>query len=89
MRAKAGDLKTAARGRVEAEHKRLKSYQRIVEIAHPKNTMRRGFSVTRTADGRILRSVSQAGVGRDLRVSTTMAPASTTARAGGSTGLLR
>jgi exodeoxyribonuclease VII large subunit len=63
---KGGDLKAAARARVEAEHRRLKSYQRIIEIAHPKNTMRRGFSVTRTADGRILRGVSQAGVGREI-----------------------
>ncbi len=63
---KAGDVKTGARARIEEEHRRLKSYKRIIEIAHPKNTMKRGFSVTRAADGRILRSVAQAGVGQEI-----------------------
>lgn len=66
LMSKGGDLKDVACARMEVEHRRLKSYQRIIEIAHPKNTMKRGFSVTRTSDGRILRSISQAGVGREI-----------------------
>lgn len=66
LMSKGGDLKDVTCARMEVEHRRLKSYQRIIEIAHPKNTMKRGFSVTRTSDGRILRSISQAGVGREI-----------------------
>ena len=29
----------------------------MIEIAHPANTMRRGFSVTRTSTGKVVKSV--------------------------------
>ena len=42
------------------QHSQLKAYKRIIEIVHPMNTMKRGFSVTRTKSGRILKSVHDA-----------------------------
>ena len=53
-------LKRGTRALIIKKQDQLKAYKRIIEIAHPVNTMKRGFSVTRTKDGRILRSVSQA-----------------------------
>ena len=59
-------VKRGARTLVARQHDRLKACKRIIEIAHPANTMKRGFSVTRTKDGRILRSVSQARADQEI-----------------------
>lgn len=42
---------------ITQKHAQLKAYKRIIEIAHPVNTMKRGFSVTRTESGKILKSI--------------------------------
>ncbi|MBI5150788.1 MAG: exodeoxyribonuclease VII large subunit [Candidatus Omnitrophica bacterium] len=59
-------LKRGARTLIVQKRDQLKAYKRIIEIAHPANTMKRGFSVTRTRDGRILRSISQARVDQEI-----------------------
>jgi exodeoxyribonuclease VII large subunit len=40
--------------------------QKLVELASPKNILKRGFSITRTADGRSLRSIAGASAGQTL-----------------------
>jgi len=50
-------VKRGARTLVARQHDRLKACKRIIEIAHPANTMRRGFSVTRTSTGKVVKSV--------------------------------
>jgi exodeoxyribonuclease VII large subunit len=47
----------AAKARLRDWDEKCKHYQRIVDIADPKNILRRGFSITRTADGRVVRKV--------------------------------
>ena len=42
---------------ITQKHSQLKAYKRIIEIAHPANTMKRGFSVTRTSTGKVVKSV--------------------------------
>ena len=42
---------------ITQKHTQLKACKRIIEIAHPVNTMKRGFSVTRTSTGKVLKSV--------------------------------
>jgi exodeoxyribonuclease VII large subunit len=42
------------------ERTQLKAYKRIIEIAHPMNTMKRGFSITRTKTGRVVKSIQDA-----------------------------
>ncbi len=61
-----GRVKRGAQTLIAQKHTQLKACKRIIEIAHPINTMKRGFSVTRTKDGRILRSVSQARVEQEI-----------------------
>ncbi|MGE0269204.1 MAG: exodeoxyribonuclease VII large subunit [Candidatus Omnitrophota bacterium] len=48
----------AARIRLENEKSKLKNHSKIVEIVHPVNTLKRGFSITRRSDGQIVRDVS-------------------------------
>lgn len=43
--------------RVEDENIKLKNYQKIINIVHPKNTLKRGFSITRDLKGKVIRSV--------------------------------
>ncbi len=43
--------------RIEYEKIKLKNYQKIIDIVHPVNTMKRGFSITRTNQGKILKSI--------------------------------
>ncbi len=51
-------LRVALR-RVEHEKTKLAHVTKIVDIYHPINTMKRGFSITRDSQGRVLRSVGE------------------------------
>ncbi len=51
-------LKTVAT-RVKHEQSKLQQYERIVDMASPKSTFQRGFSVTRTADGKLVRTAGR------------------------------
>ncbi len=42
------------------QHSQLKAYKRIIEIVHPMNTMKRGFSITRTKTGKVVKSIQDA-----------------------------
>lgn len=44
--------------RLENEKLKLKNYTKIVDIVHPVNTLKRGFSITRRSDGQIIRDVA-------------------------------
>jgi exodeoxyribonuclease VII large subunit len=46
---------------------KIQHIERMIEIAHPINTIRRGFSITRTETGKILRSVAQLNEGTAIR----------------------
>ena len=37
--------------------RKLTEHQKFIDIAHPVNTIKRGFSVTRTKDGKLLKSI--------------------------------
>lgn len=62
------DVLEKARLRVNKERDRLKSYIKIIEILSPKNTLKRGFSITRGENGKIIKSVS--GVTKDDKLIT-------------------
>lgn len=47
------------RNRFKMESVRLKNVERLVGLASPMNTMKRGFSIARLANGTLLRSVKQ------------------------------
>lgn len=44
----------------------LKAYKRIIEIAHPVNTMKRGFSITRNQTGKAVRSIQEIEAGAQI-----------------------
>ncbi|OGW95790.1 MAG: exodeoxyribonuclease VII large subunit [Omnitrophica WOR_2 bacterium GWA2_45_18] len=46
------------KSRFQADQLKLKGYQKIIDVVHPYNTMRRGFSITRTSDGNVVKSIS-------------------------------
>lgn len=50
-------IKRGLRTLFSQKHSQLKAYKRIIEIAHPMNTMKRGFSVTRTKTGKVVKSI--------------------------------
>jgi len=52
--------------RIEGEKMKLRNYQKMIDIVNPINTMRRGFSITRTCDGKVLRSVKDVGVKENI-----------------------
>ena len=52
-----GRVKRGAQTLIAQKHTQLKACKRIIEIAHPINTMKRGFSVTRTSTGKVVKSV--------------------------------
>lgn len=50
-------------GRFKTESLRIKNLHRLIELASPVKTLKRGFSITRLVDGTILRSIKQVDVG--------------------------
>ena len=46
--------------RIKETRTALNAFQRIIDIADPRHTLRRGFSITRQADGRVLKSIEKA-----------------------------
>lgn len=59
-------LQKTLQTRLANDRSKLKGYARIIDIVHPLNTIKRGFSITRLKDGPLLRSVSQAKGGQEL-----------------------
>ncbi|MCB9772031.1 MAG: exodeoxyribonuclease VII large subunit [Candidatus Omnitrophica bacterium] len=50
-------------GRFKTESLRIKNLHRLIELASPVKTLKRGFSITRLADGTLLRSIKQVNAG--------------------------
>ena len=44
---------------LEFDRRKLQQYQKMMDIAHPVNTLKRGFSLTRGADGKAVKRVDQ------------------------------
>jgi exodeoxyribonuclease VII large subunit len=49
--------------RIQQSRTKIQHVEKLVTLASPVNTLKRGFSITRTADGRILRSAAEADKG--------------------------
>lgn len=57
--------------RLQQDNLKLKGYTKIVDIAHPANTMKRGFSITRNVDGKLIRKKSDVANGELVRTELT------------------
>lgn len=51
------DLKKTIHLHLQNRRAKINNYQKLVEMADPKNTLKRGFTITRAASGKIVRSV--------------------------------
>ena len=49
-------LKKTINTRLYNDQTRLESYRKIIDIVHPHNTMKRGFSIARNKDGKVIKS---------------------------------
>jgi exodeoxyribonuclease VII large subunit len=54
--------------RLENSRTKINHYQKLAQMADPKNTLKRGFSITRSQEGRLIRSVKDA---KDIKAITT------------------
>lgn len=48
-------LGRVTRSAFESQRRQLANYQKMIDIVHPANTIKRGFSITRTQDGKIVK----------------------------------
>ncbi len=44
---------------IQGEKQKVNHVQKIIDIAHPANTLKRGFSITRDVDGKVVKAVEQ------------------------------
>jgi len=54
------DLKKTIYLRLQNSRTKMNNHQKLVEMADPRNTLKRGFSITRGEDGKAIRSVKDA-----------------------------
>ncbi len=71
-------IRRSTRTLIIQKRDQLKAYKRIIEIAHPINTMKRGFSVTRNKAGKIIKGVREIASGNEI--TTELADGSLTSR---------
>jgi len=50
-------LKRAVKVYLNNGRQRLNSYEKMIDMVHPANTIKRGFSITRSPDGKVLKSI--------------------------------
>ncbi len=50
-------LKKVIKTRLQNDQCKLESYRKIIDIVHPANTMKRGFSITRNSQGKVVKVV--------------------------------
>ena len=53
--------------RIQTSITKIGHYQKLIDMASPKNVLKRGFSITRTQDGKVLRSVHGVKRGDTIR----------------------
>ncbi|MFA5087891.1 MAG: exodeoxyribonuclease VII large subunit [Candidatus Omnitrophota bacterium] len=46
--------------------KKIENYKKLIDFVKPQNTLRRGFSITRTSDGRLVRHTADIKIGEDM-----------------------
>src|SRR3989344_2366148 len=51
---------------LQAGQQNLKNFEQLIDIVSPKNTIRRGFSITRTAGGRLVRGIKDVQMDAEL-----------------------
>jgi exodeoxyribonuclease VII large subunit len=66
LEGRADRLRRGFEQRLESLHKRLKHAGNLLRVLGPQATLKRGYSITRTAEGEIVRSVAQVAAGARL-----------------------
>ena len=60
-------LKKTLKIRIEQNQLKLKHYQKFIDIAHPINTMKRGFTITRNKEGKVLKRVEDTNILEEIQ----------------------
>jgi len=55
-------INKSARSRLQQDQQKIRSIEKIIDMAHPVNTLKRGFSITRTQQGAILKEAGNVEV---------------------------
>ena len=58
MGARSDGLKKTIHLRLQSSRTKIGAYQKLTEMADPKNTLKRGFSITRDGRGKAVRSAA-------------------------------
>ena len=53
------DLSKRVRMTLQNEQLKLKNYTKMIGLLHPVNTLKRGFSITRNKEGRVIKTISE------------------------------
>jgi len=61
------ELKKVLKRRIEDAQLKLTHYQKNIDFVHPANTIKRGFSIARTADGKVLKKKAQVKAGAKIK----------------------
>lgn len=64
-------LAKSVKSRVHNDKSKLQGYQKIIDVASPVNTMKRGFSITRTGEGKLLKNTT--GLHAEVKITTELA----------------
>lgn len=59
-------LKITLKTKINFYKDKLNGYNRIISISDPKNTVKRGFSITRSKDGKIIRNIKDVDVNQEI-----------------------
>ncbi len=52
------NLKKTIHLRLQTSRTKIQTYQKLIDVADPKNTLKRGFSITRDPNGKLIRSLA-------------------------------
>ena len=61
-----GQLKKIIYLHLQNTRTKINSYQKLIQMADPQNTLKRGFSITRSQEGNLIRSLKDAGKTKTL-----------------------
>ena len=61
------NLKKSVKLYLQDERSRAQHFKKIIDVLDPVNTLRRGFSITRTQDGKVLKNISQVKLDAQLK----------------------
>ena len=60
------NFRKALKVRLQNDRQQLASFSKMVDILHPANTMKRGFSITRNKQGKVIKNINDINLKEEL-----------------------